>query len=475
MPGKKKKFIDKKNAVTFSLVHRSQRDPLQADDESSKFVLHQVDTPKQGKQDHFEEQHKFGIYYEDDYNYMQHLREPNAQDLSWELSQHPATSSKPKKNVHFEVEDLSDKPKLQLPAAVFQSEQEEDIGLLNRAAPISGPRLDLDPDIVAAMDEDFDFDDPDNELDDDFMMIAQGNKPVTGSEDEYSDDDDEEDEDEESGEDYDSDDLDDDMDQRSFASEETKSRFTNYSLTSSVIKRNEGLTLLDDRFEKIYEEYDDMEIGALDQDEIDGHMQEESLVLQQAMKAFEEDTKFRSMNEMETPKNEHHKECDEEEEEDEEKEEKINLYIEEKKEEWDCESILSTYSTLYNHPTTIKEPLKEKKKRQQESNLDEKNQIKLSQKSGMPLHVLPSHGPTKKQLEREEFEENRLPVVTTSRVKGVKESAEEKKERKQAVKLARKERRVEKKANQQVFKDEEKRQNKAIQNLNQNMQGIKIL
>lgn len=32
---------------------------------------------------------------------------------------------------------------------------------------------------------------------------------------------------------------------------ETKSRFTDYSLTSSVMRRNEQLTLLDDRFEKV--------------------------------------------------------------------------------------------------------------------------------------------------------------------------------------------------------------------------------
>ena len=30
----------------------------------------------------------------------------------------------------------------------------------------------MDPDIVAALDEDFDYDDPDNELDDDFMIQA---------------------------------------------------------------------------------------------------------------------------------------------------------------------------------------------------------------------------------------------------------------------------------------------------------------
>lgn len=36
----------------------------------------------------------------------------------------------------------------------------------------SGPRLDMDPDIVAALDEDFDYDDPDNILDDDFIVKA---------------------------------------------------------------------------------------------------------------------------------------------------------------------------------------------------------------------------------------------------------------------------------------------------------------
>lgn len=35
-----------------------------------------------------------------------------------------------------------------------------------------GPRLDMDPDIVAALDEDFDYDDPDNILDDDFIIQA---------------------------------------------------------------------------------------------------------------------------------------------------------------------------------------------------------------------------------------------------------------------------------------------------------------
>jgi hypothetical protein len=46
--GKKKKpFIDKKSAHNFQLVHRSQRDPLQADEDSSKHVLVALDAEAQ--------------------------------------------------------------------------------------------------------------------------------------------------------------------------------------------------------------------------------------------------------------------------------------------------------------------------------------------------------------------------------------------------------------------------------------------
>ena len=41
------------------------------------------------------------------------------------------------------------------------------------------------------------------------------------------------------------------LSQYTFREEETKSRFTEYSMSSSVIRRNEQLTLLDDKFEKV--------------------------------------------------------------------------------------------------------------------------------------------------------------------------------------------------------------------------------
>lgn len=39
-----------------------------------------------------------------------------------------------------------------------------------------------------------------------------------------------------------------------------------------------------------------------------------------------------------------------------EDEELEKIEIEDKKEKWDCESIISTYSNIYNHPAKIVEP-----------------------------------------------------------------------------------------------------------------------
>ena len=44
-------------------------------------------------------------------------------------------------------------------------------GITQNAFP-TGPQPTWDPDIVAALDDDFDFDDPENQLDDDFIAKA---------------------------------------------------------------------------------------------------------------------------------------------------------------------------------------------------------------------------------------------------------------------------------------------------------------
>lgn len=472
MPHRKKKpFIEKKKAVSFHLVHRSQRDPLAADETAPQRVL--LPTQKINDEERRAEQRKYGVFFDDDYDYLQHLKEPSGPS---ELI--PASTFHSSKD---EKEETSVIPStgIKLPSSVFASDFEEDVGLLNKAAPVSGPRLDFDPDIVAALDDDFDFDNPDNLLEDDFIL--QANKP-TGEERmdiqkcESEDGSEWEDVDDEKGsgsdDDYDTAGLvsDDDMaapgkpptpmEKHLFWDEETKSRFTEYSMTSSVMRRNEQLTLHDERFEKFYEQYDDVEIGALDNAELEGSVQVDSNRLQEVLNDYykekaENCVKLNTLEPFEDqdlPVNE----LDESEE-----EEIITVVLEEAKEKWDCESICSTYSNLYNHPQLIKYQPKPK-------------QIHLSSKTGIPLNVLPKKGLTAKQVERMQMiNGSDLPKVSTQ-PRSKNESKEDKRARKQAIKEERKERRVEKKANKLAFKLEKRRQEKELLNLKKNVEGLKL-
>uniref|UniRef100_I3MK00 Protein LTV1 homolog n=1 Tax=Ictidomys tridecemlineatus TaxID=43179 RepID=I3MK00_ICTTR len=467
---KKKPFIEKKKAVSFHLVHRSQRDPLAADETAPQRVL--LPTQKViNDEERRAEQRKYGVFFDDDYDYLQHLKEPSGPS---ELIPASTFHSILFKKTYMCVYSSTG---IKLPSSVFASDFEEDVGLLNKAAPVSGPRLDFDPDIVAALDDDFDFDNPDNLLEDDFIL--QANKP-TGEElmdIQYVEDGSEwEDVDDEKGsgsdDDYDTAGLvsDDDMaapgkpltpmEKHLFWDEETKSRFTEYSMTSSVMRRNEQLTLHDERFEKFYEQYDDVEIGALDNAELEGSIQVDSNRLQEVLNDYykekaENCVKLNTLEPFEDqdlPVNE----LDESEE-----EEMITVVLEEAKEKWDCESICSTYSNLYNHPQLIKYQPKPK-------------QIHLSSKTGIPLNVLPKKGLTAKQVERMQMiNGSDLPKVSTQ-PRSKNESKEDKRARKQAIKEERKERRVEKKANKLAFKLEKRRQEKELLNLKKNVEGLKL-
>ncbi|MGH0155412.1 UNVERIFIED_CONTAM: hypothetical protein FKN15_029487 [Acipenser sinensis] len=389
-----------------------------------------------------EVQRDFGVFYDDDYNYLQHLKEPSC-PAELVSSTVPQKESRIVITQYGEVEEESETisaPSINLPSSVFASEFEEEVGLLNKAAPRSGPRLDMDPDIVAALDEDFNFDDPDNILEDDFIMKAneaagkEGNNDfVDSDEDEWKDTDEDQSDDE--GENANSDGLLSDeggsqfesrvgkMKEFMFMNEETKSRFTEYSITSSVIRRNEQLTLLDDRFDKFYEQFDEDEIGALDNAELEGFIDAGSSRLHQVI----DDYFKQKAKEYQKPDDLGPKELPvlNEEDEEDEKEEMETLVIEESKEKWDCDSILSTYSNLYNHPKIIKDPPKLKP-------------IKVSRKTGIPLNVLPEKGLTAKQVERMQMiNDSDLPRVSTQQ-RAKDETKEERKTRKQAIKEERK-------------------------------------
>ncbi|XP_059187789.1 protein LTV1 homolog [Centropristis striata] len=475
MPHRKKKsFIEKKKAVTFNLVHRSQRDPLAADEKAPQHVL--LPAAKADTEKRREEQRNFGVFFDDDYDYLQHLREPS---VPAELVAAPAVTDRRTVHLHDEDEDEDDDDDvdkavpaatINLPSSVFASEFEEEVGLLNKAAPISGPRLDMDPDIVAALDEDFDYDDPDNLLDDDFIVKANaaGRAGNTKGDGEDDDDDDEWEDTDEEG-DFDSEggfSGDEDMEGRGreflFMDEETKSRFTEYSMTSSVMRRNEQLTLLDDRFEKFYEQFDDDEIGALDNAELEGFIQPDSARLEEVIK----DYFIQKEKEYLRPDDLGPKELpvlkEEDEDDDEEGEEEMEtVVIKAPEEKWDCETIISTYSNIYNRPKVIQEPQKTKP-------------IRVSQKTGIPLDVLPAKGLTAKQAERmTRINDSDLPRVSTQ-PRSKEESKDERKARKQAIKEERKERREEKKANKTAFKEEKVRQEKQMLSLRTNVQGLKL-
>ncbi len=307
--GKRKKFIDKRSAVTFHLVHRSQHDPLVVDESAPSRVLAEV-PHKLGRKDaesvqkRKEEERKYGIYFDDDYDYLQHLK--SADDFSAELE--PVE--------RFRVERPYGKKggrTLNLPSSVFESSVEEKVGVLNKAAPITGPRLDVDPDIAAALDDDFDFEDPENQLEDDFVAMA--NAEGEGDEDE-------------DGDESDDDEVED------FDHLETGSKvLTNYSMTSSVIRRNAGLKLIDAQFDSIVEgEYDDAEIGALDDETIDGKMNPNSDMLLRMAREFQAARKSEKLPAYVV---------DGDAVESSDEEEMVEL-VREKTDTFDCQSILST-------------------------------------------------------------------------------------------------------------------------------------
>ena len=307
------------------------------------------------------------------------MREHDDEDeVHWEYIPPANLKDKPQPAIEDDVEgDFIMKRKtagLNLPSSVFASEFEEDEGLLRKAAPHSGPRPDLEPEIVAALDDDFDFENPENQLDDDFMEQAMGGEGAVDIDGEdYSDVDSNFDGDE-FDESEDGDQLGPLRGDRKFANfdqEETKSRFTEYSMSSSVIRRNEQLALLDDRFEKFFENYDGPEIGALDCEEIEGHLDLSEDLLSQCMVELN-----RKDDEIQYDRKWDEQRFKKILDEDTSDEELVELEVEEDQDKkWDCQSVLSTYSNAYNHPKLINEPRRQKAK------------IVINPKTGVPVNV----------------------------------------------------------------------------------------
>ncbi|XP_023347962.1 protein LTV1 homolog [Eurytemora carolleeae] len=239
-------------------------------------------------------------------------------------------------------------------------------------------------------------------------------------------------------------------------------------MSSSIIRRNKELSLLDDKFERFMDQYGELDEGALEGEDIEGGVDGEGERMEQLLNETEEYRRTERQN-IQREK-EAMRRLITLQEESEDADDLIALQLEElnPKERWDCESILSTYSNLYNHPKLISE---------------RRNIIQLSSKTGLPKDTL-GRGLTAAALRQLDLETS-TPVeddlqsvasrVSVLSIRNKHETPEEKRARKTALKEFRRERRVERKLNAAAFKDEKIRQEKILINNQRNVQGNKIL
>ncbi|KAJ1653893.1 Protein ltv1 [Dispira simplex] len=486
----KKAFIDRKNARHFQVVHRSQHDPLIADPESSKHVLVEVGTKKASsagkapgsrtKPQDLETMEQLdsqvgqaalhGIYFDDrEYNYMQHLKtignDPEGVFIE-RKSQGSAQTAKPREIVFVDDEvppEKSNEPAASstsviLPPEVLPSKDQMTVGLLNQEAYPIGLQLDMDPEVRATLEALEDDDAVEDDLDDDFFTMLDAPGEVQYDKDEFSGELSEEQEflwrvkqaslarqRRDSDSDNDSRSLNDTGDRQSIG--------TGFSMSSSAMFRNEKLTLLDDQFEK-YEElyatssesdYDTDDDKASDEEEGDGIREDFENILDEFLDKYEivgrrmatktegesgvekldiirqtlaratlEDTQDHNALKP-SPRDEY---------------DVIHCRDTDKRyDTWDCESVLSTYSNLENHPSLIPE--------------EPRRRIKLNTRTGMPS-----------------LEQIKKPKDTTVNDKKVnlgvarikEETAEEKKQRKQTTKEMKKARRQKRRVIKQAHK-----------------------
>uniref|UniRef100_A0A915B0T7 Protein LTV1 homolog n=1 Tax=Parascaris univalens TaxID=6257 RepID=A0A915B0T7_PARUN len=411
MPKNKKKWIDSKNCETFRLLHRSQKDPLVADDVVGEHVLQPVEKKNVG------EHIKYGIYYDDDYNYLQHLRSLNEVT---ELESVERTIIR------------APKGKANLPSTLFETGGIElNVGLLNQAA-LPGSTLELDEEIVAALEGDLDYAD---ELEDDFVLKANGGElpsshppepvrtlcrskendnsnwePYGDDEYSYSDSQDESDEGEE--------------------------------MTCNIASSR----IIDEKFDHLCEEGEFCE----DDEEIEGNLLEpDSYRMKELVDecrnngtdlVLEKDEVARRYAFIDDPD----EECA--------SLDRISMECPNaKKAKWDCESVLSAYSNIYNHPTVIKESRRQRLCNRAAGASSEPQQAAEVMDCGS-VGIVDS--------------------VCSSARRRRDETAEEKKQRKKAIKEARAERRAEKKANKRAFA--ETRRKKAALAVNAHLKAIHI-
>ncbi|KAG0236823.1 hypothetical protein BGW42_002691 [Actinomortierella wolfii] len=601
--GKKKQFIDRKNARHFHLVHRSQRDPLSRDESAPQRVLREVipanlvgkvPEPREeydGDYDSEDDENIFGqLTSEQDnvnygiydkaleenelleapvrkaktkanvdesaigkaallglegkefndgtYDYSQHFKEMGTSSegvylVAPRLAAQQKKAEKQSKGIQFtdadaaqEMAPVEKSRKIKLPSGVLQSYEELDFAdVYQGAAPVG-----LNPDMPADLREVLEALEDDafveNDLDEAFFDALDGEdgdldaflKPGEygdGDEDEDEEDDEDDDEDKpawmaefqkfkkarEQAE-YDSeegdygvsdDDFEDDRTSKTSKRRVGSATASSFSMSSSSMFRNENLTLLDERFDKIEKEYEDSDEDEDEPDLVDQELRKDfdaimddfldkyEIVGSKMKPVLEGDS---ATNKLSTIRNALLQEDDDDERasiatttrraKKESKVEEIEFDMrsraERMRESWDVQTILSTYSNLENHPKMIKETSARKR-------------IHIDPKTGMPVVTeVKKKGQKKNQVEpepvakeeeeaaegnvdgEEQEEEEWAEPENLGAKRNKAESKEEKKARKEAVRLEKQRRREEKKATKNAFAQEKSRQVKVMRN-----------
>jgi len=248
----------------------------------------------------------------------------------------------------------------------------------------------------------------------------------------------------------------------------SKTKYTNYSMTSSVIRRNQGLQNVDDHFDKIFDEYDDEQIGALDSHHINeqGASINDDLV-KQTIEQFDKQ-QMQTDEQIEQIAIEKTKRLAKRLQNEPEATTTITFQDDERDDEkWDCETVLTTYSNIYNHPKLITQI--------------PPNRIRLSKKTGLPLtdnnKKATKDAITKEQDSDDDDNDDQSTdqqTITFERKKD--ETSEERRARKHAVKDIRRDRRIIKKATKIAFKQEEQKQlhEQALHTTQAHLQSLRV-
>ncbi|KAI8920237.1 hypothetical protein PhCBS80983_g05530 [Powellomyces hirtus] len=479
----------------------------------------------------------YGIFFDDNdnYDYLKHLR-PIGGDPSAVFMEPKGLQKKDKSGgIKFVDDDASEaltgqprKVQFDLPSEAFASTYEERVGMLNRPAvpnmlDVGGAvrevlyALDDEAYVDEAADDDFFAALDADEIPEDYKAEIQEAEARTRA---GEDDDEDEEQDGEGGagqgdwykefkkykkgaEAFSDDDDDDEEGSESQSRNpkwDRRTAETSYSvMSSSTMFRNDKLTLLDDQFDQVLGEYSDDEIGELDAE--DPSVRGDNLVSKQRLESMFDE--FLDATEVMGHKKRLVTRVDRigiidsvRDELKENAKDAIRMYQagegymadskdadivmpEEKvRDTWDVETVLSTYSNIYNRPALISE----------RTDKNRSPKIRLKGKLGLPVIEEPHNNkkvaaaaassPLARQNEvendSEDEEENQEQPVNKGAARSKEESQAEKKMRKAEVKAEKKSRRVEKKATKTAFKDESKRQGKTFRNVLAQEQSLHI-